>query len=472
MISGRQALASIEGAIGKVRGEETRLDEALRSASANAARLRQERLDAFKALARVKLDTFRQEGVVGALDAAERRALAILEGRAETLKALTGRRSAALVKIATAEADRDVKAEAVEAALAALDAHRAQVQDSVTALPEHAALRAAIDRARSVAAEADKKAATAGEDLGAKRKPYDADPLFTYLLRRNFGTSAYQAGPFVRFVDRMVARLVGYDEARGNYRMLEQIPLRLREHAQRQAEHIGEAEAALMAFEREKLVDAGIGPLEEVHAEAERRLDAAEQERAKVQTELDAIDAERARMTGNGADPAFAEAVNILSQSDEGTSLPTLYAEARRTRTPEDEAIVARIERIEAAIGDADREVAAIREEARGLVRRRTEIEGVRERFRTTGYDRPEVVFGNDSAISSVLGGLLQGAVQGAILWSTLQGGAGRRPSRSDPNFGGPSMPFPTGGSGGWSLPGTGGDDRGGGDGFRTGGSF
>jgi hypothetical protein len=50
MITGSQALNSIEEASAKVRADEMRLDAALRSASEEAARLRQERLKELRAL--------------------------------------------------------------------------------------------------------------------------------------------------------------------------------------------------------------------------------------------------------------------------------------------------------------------------------------------------------------------------------------------------------------------------------------
>ena len=59
-----------------------------------------------------------------------------------------------------------------------------------------------------------------------------------YLWRRKFGTAEYRAGNFARFLDRQVARLVGYDKARANYVLLNEIPQRLREHAARMKEEI------------------------------------------------------------------------------------------------------------------------------------------------------------------------------------------------------------------------------------------
>lgn len=77
------------------------------------------------------------------------------------------------------------------------------------------------------------KAAQAEADRAEKRKPYEADPLFMYLWRRRFGTDDYRAGGLVRYLDRKVAHLIGFENARVNYAMLMELPERLREHANR-----------------------------------------------------------------------------------------------------------------------------------------------------------------------------------------------------------------------------------------------
>jgi hypothetical protein len=85
----------------------------------------------------------------------------------------------------------------------------------------------------AVIAKAEEKAAQAEADREEKRRPYEADPLFMYLWRRRFGTREYQASRLVHFLDRKVAHLIGYEDARVNYTMLMELPQRLREHAER-----------------------------------------------------------------------------------------------------------------------------------------------------------------------------------------------------------------------------------------------
>ena len=85
----------------------------------------------------------------------------------------------------------------------------------------------------AVIRSAEEKATQAAADREEKRRPYEADPLFMYLWRRRFGTRDYRAGNLVRYLDRKVAHLIGYEAARVNYAMLMELPERLREHVER-----------------------------------------------------------------------------------------------------------------------------------------------------------------------------------------------------------------------------------------------
>ena len=94
MWTGRQTLASIESAIAKLHGEESQLDGALRSAVGDAERLRKERSEALRELARIKLDEMAAGRLVDNLDAGERRAVQILDDYRMRIAAVTERREA------------------------------------------------------------------------------------------------------------------------------------------------------------------------------------------------------------------------------------------------------------------------------------------------------------------------------------------------------------------------------------------
>src|SRR5688572_10810584 len=110
MFTGRDALSSVEQAISKSRKDERNLEAALRSAIEEAAQLRREEAEGFRALARARLDVLMREKLIGELDAAEKQALAMLENRRRELDELVRRRDKCQAALDRAEAvkhDRD-----------------------------------------------------------------------------------------------------------------------------------------------------------------------------------------------------------------------------------------------------------------------------------------------------------------------------------------------------------------------------
>jgi hypothetical protein len=466
MISGRQALATVEQTIAQARREEARLDSALREATGEAVRLRAARMAAFRELAKVKLDTLASAGVEQELDAAERRALAIMEQGRRAAADFAKRREQAERSLEQSEAEREARAAELDEALAALSELRAQVEAQTRVSPEWAAARARMDELGRITEAAEKKTAQAEADREEKRKPYESDPLFMYLWDRRFSTAEYSAGPFVRFFDRRVAKLVGYDKARASYAMLNAIPTRLREHAARLQEELQGARARLTAIERDALEKSGAQPLEARVRERNAAFDAADRKLANARAELDKIEQAGRNGVASG-EASYAQAIELLASADAAQDLQSLYREAAQTPDPTDEAILKRIESTENAIGRAEKETGAIRREMQELARRRKQIESERDEFRRRGYDDPFGSFGNERVLASVLGGILGGVLQGTVLRDVLNEGYRRQPGPWDSDFGG-----------GGSLPG-GGDDgfrtggsMGGNDGFRTGGSF
>jgi hypothetical protein len=417
MFRGRDALLSVEQAISGVRADEGRLDAALRSAMEEAARLRREEAEGFRALARVRLDAMMRDQMIGDLDATERRVLAMIEDHRRALEALARRRDqaqAALDKAETAKHDRD---QDLANALEAFDEQRYRTAERMKSDPAWSAAKAAVAAAESIAANADQKASLAEADLAAKRKPYEDDPLFRYLWKKNHGQAADTSGPFVRFFDRKVARLIGYHEARANYAMLQEIPTRLREHARNKQHDVAAAKERVALVERQALVTDGIETVEGRLAAGHAAVKAAADAVMKITTDLQQIEADRQQAVGAGDDSAHGRAVDLLAQALAREDLRELYQQAVRTATPADDQAISSISTAREALSKTDAEVTQIRAEIREMARRRTELEGARDRARTVGYDDPRgTVGGGPEVIGEVIGGILRGVLRGGDL--------------------------------------------------------
>jgi hypothetical protein len=279
-------------------------------------------------------------------------------------------------------------------------------------------------------------------------------------------TSEYSSGFFVRYFDRKIAALINYQKARANYAMLNQIPVRLRDHANRVGMELQVEQQKRVALEQDRLIAAGGGPLQKKAAEAKEALDAAEAEAQQARQRLDALDKQYHSIALLDNSGAFTKAIELIVENDSRDDVRTLYREAARTKTDQDRIIVEKIDKLTQSIVRADGEIIKLRDQIRETAARRIEIEQARREFRQRGFDYPGTTFGNDTTITDVIGGILEGAMKGIVLGQVLQQGYRRPPM---PGWGGglgPGPMFPP------SRPLPGPSVRPPDGGFRTGGSF
>jgi hypothetical protein len=484
MFTGREALFSIEQAISRVRSDESRLDGALSSAINEAARLRREEAEGFRVLARVKLDAIVRDHVIINLDATERRALAMIDNHRHEVEDLARRRDSSQAALDQAEATKHDRDQDLANTLVSLDELRHRSAERLNTAADWQAAKAAVDAAAKIAENAEQKASRAEADLAAKGKPYEDDPLFMYLWSKKHGQAEDKSTNLVRFFDRKVARLVGYPDARASYAMLKEIPLRLREHAKNKQADVETAKGHAAGIERQALVADGIESIEARVTAARTAMKIAEDAVIKITDELRQIEANRQKVLGPGDEAVYGRAVDLLSEALAHADIRELYQAALRTATKADDQAVSSITSARTALGKAEGDVAQIRTEMRETARRRTELEGARDRARHAGYEDPRGTFGSngEQIIGEVIGGILRGVLQGGALDDVLRNSHRPPQRRSGPDTGGtwsaPSWPGPwgEGGAGGSSGQGNSGQGRSGqgndDSGWRTGGSF
>jgi hypothetical protein len=437
MINSRDALFSVEQAISRVRREERGLDDALRSAMANAHRLCHELADGFRTLARARLDTMVRDQLIGDLDETERQALAIVEGRRLRIDELARQRDSAQAELDNAEATKHERDQELADALEAIDDLRDRTAARTKKDERWREAKAAVETAAEIADSADRKATQAESDLSAKSKPYENDPLFMYLWKKNAGEAGDTSGALVRLFDRIVERTIGYRDARANYAVLRDVPARLREHAINKEHDIDAAKAHVAALERQALVANGIEPLEARAETAHAAMLSAEQAVAKITADLGKIEAKRQWILESDDEKSERRAVDLLAQALEREDLRQLYREAASTQGSADDQAVSAISSAQTALQEANGEVARIRAQLRQIARRRAELEGVRDRARSIGYDDPRGTFdGERDVIGDVIGGILNGALQGTALDRILRDNYHAPRRHADADFG------------------------------------
>lgn len=518
-IRGPEALASLDEAMRDIRREEDEISKRLARSAERVTKIKENEAELFRQLAQIRLDPAIQGELDGAISAAEAKARDMLKTHAKDLGRAEQDVAESDATLARLTAERAEALRLFESHQAGLKALAAKLGASIARDPSFAAKRSEATELADVAAQSMRKTEQSEADQEAKGKPYRDDPLFMYLWEAGYGTASYRANNLIRYFDGLVANIIGFQKARPNFAMLNEIPLRLREHAERQIEIAKVAEAELDALETRAIDDAGGKPIREAMDAAQKKIDAIDAEIVATEDRRD----EAAKTLGTlsqGGNPAFESALGELVVALGREDIQTLLAEARRTRTGQDDTIVAQIDDARARAKEEDAETAEQKERLKTLASRRRELEDIQWEFKKQRFDDPRSTFREDKLVGDLLDGFLRGGISAASYWEQWQrsqnwsagtsdwgGGVGlpnngRQRSNSpwpdnggstfnwpDSSFGGgnstKSKPSGGGFGGGWNRPSSGGSSGGGfsrprtgssgtrkHSGFKTGGGF
>ena len=200
-------------------------------------------------------------------------------------------------------------------------------------LGSDAAYTAKLTTAQQLAAQAEQsiaKLARAEADREQKGRAFRDDELFMYLWTRNYGTPDYAGKGLAAWFDGKLAMLIGYERARTNYGLIKDIPVKLRLHADWLQERARAAAAEIASIESLAIDTAGGRSAREAIEAATSRLDALDKENVVLQDRRDAAILVRSELA-QGSDPAYASALDDLSEMLERPELRLLLAQARAT---------------------------------------------------------------------------------------------------------------------------------------------
>jgi hypothetical protein len=472
MRSGAETLAGIEDALRDLAAQEATLKRELEEANRRRADLVGERLEAFKAMAAARARDALADGVIDDADNLATRVRGLLEARQRTVAALEARhREAERQREALIVRETDLKAE-IAALEERLDRLAATAREELAAETAFREAKATSGSLADILQKALAKAEQAARDEQEKGLPYRNDPLFLYLWRQQYGTPRYAATGLVRALDQWVAGLVRYPDARANYALLTEIPVRLRAHADAMRRQADEARERVEAMVSERIralaggdLVADLASRREQQAGLDRSLDAVASEITEAGSQLATY--------AKAEDQSFQAAVKVYAEFLEREPLRRLLREASETRSRADDDAVADIARIGTEIDEIARGESGRRRRLDQITERRSELTRLASDFRRRRYDDVGSEFDDNPRMEDLLQMLLRGAITIADYWmrSRMQHHWRHRPAdpwrrqSGLPPFGG----FP----GGWGGSGGGGGSRGGsGKDFETGGTF
>jgi hypothetical protein len=455
-LSGPEALKSMDDALRDIRREEDEIAKRLARSAELVTKFRESESELFRQLAGVRLDPVTQQELGERLSQAELKARNMLDRHGSELSAVEDGLKQLDRQIAGLATERGEQTLAIATAETELKAIADRVSAETARDPVYSQKRQAAEELAAVASQSMAKTTQAETDREQKGKPYRDDPLFMYLWERGFGTRNYRQNNLIQTLDSWVARLVGFPEARVNFAMLNEIPMRLREHAERQEQIAEAAEAEVVDLEK-AAVDAGGGK------PARLKREAAQARIAEIDEQMVALEDQRdeqlkaQRDLAQGSDPAFSAAVNGLAEALGREDIKSLLAQARATQTGQDDTIVKQIDEVRQRAAEEDAESREQRNRLKTLAARRRELEDIQYEFKKQGFDNAGSRFGDDKLVGDLLNDFLRGGITAADYWGQWQRSQSwtqrqPRPGSSEP-WGNSPGASPGGSSGGFQWP-------------------
>jgi DNA repair exonuclease SbcCD ATPase subunit len=461
MITGRDTLQQINDHVLQAQSQIESADREMDKLTSRLGGLRLEEAEQFQKLARFRLGEINAGHMVARLDKAHQVVQAFLEHHKHALAELENRLEQVKQSQRKLEQQREsrinARDQAVEEFERQLEKSKEKLeQDEVYRIQKEKALRAA-----EVSHRADEKASQSEADLASKGKPYQEDSIFMYLWQRRYMTPDYRANGIIRSLDDWVARLIDYGETRADYHMLNELPLRLREHADQAAEEAERQKQALLTLEKQAAEKDGLGTLQTALEKAEAQLQQINDEIEDYEKQYQALLGQKAGFAA-GEDEHTQKAVEILAAELEREDTIELYRQAQATPRPEDDVIVMQLHKLQKEQQETNKRLSELKANRQQQRKALEELSKLRSEFRRSNYDAGHSSFPSNLGLGILLGEMLRGGRSSGSAWDRI----GKAQKWDFPDFGGSRG----GGFGGFGGFGSGGGFGGGG--FRTGGGF
>ena len=471
MISGRHALGVIDDSLNQERANIETADTRIAEVSRQLLALQQARVEDIRELARLRVDMMASGNTLSGIDAVERQVAVVLKARQTAEAELDARVPALQDERSGLEAGRETQRQALEEAADALDLAEAATQARLDADADYQAQEQRTREADRIARHAEDKALHSEQEKDEKGQSYRDDALFLYLWERHYGTPQYRAWPVTRWLDNKVARLVGFEDARANYARLQEIPVRLREHAEQKKRDAEAAFEVLRGLDEQAREQDGVVALEASRDQQQaglEEIDARIEEAAERYGQLLA----RKEEFAVGEDEHYRKAVGYVASELRRDDTRELRRDAMATPFPDDDLVVNRLFEREHQVQQLETSLNELKRALRQQHEKLQELESLRADFRHRRYDQSGYSFSDGTLIAAMLGNFLNGMLDRDSLWRVLEQQQRYRPRRTNPTFG--SGGFGRGTVWGGRRGGLGGGfgRGGGGGGFRTGGGF
>jgi hypothetical protein len=257
--------------------------------------------------------------------------------------------------------------------------------------------------------------------------------LFSYLSDRFYGTPQYASRGLFAALDGQLAKLIGYERAAITHRLIDTLPMRLREHAEHLQERARAASADIASVESSAIDNAGGRTAREAIEALAPRIDTLDKENAVLQDRRDAAIAARSDLA-RGSTPLYATVFDELGGLLGRPQLRPLMTLAREEPREDDADIVAQLDDLAQRVRDETAEGEEYAEHLQALAARRRDLEDIQYEIRQRGFDNPHARFSDDRLVQDGLNEFVRGSLSAAGYWDRWR----QSQSWTAPGYGGP----------------------------------
>ena len=465
MQTGKDVHRGITGRISEVRRQLRAQMNGIESLQEELATLGERRCATIRALAEFHLPGMNEEAIAGTLAEMESSVRVVFDRKKDRLGVVERRIPEQRGTVAGAEAALATVTEVLDET----GRERARlgriVFEELQRMPEWHGLFAEVRRLEARVAASEKRLEAARRERDDRTPDYVDDPLFSYLSGRRFGTAAPAGNALTRALDRWVAGVMQYDDARAKYDFLNALPDHAAAVLAEDRAALAEAGPPLAALEARVIDRTGLTPVLErgdrlyaEREEARRALREAETALHELTDELAALQDERGSY--------YESAIDGLEAYLEGRTLDELVAMARATGDARDDVLVGDLREIDARLERLRTELAARNARRARLDDRLAGLEDIRDRFESDDWNGRRSRFDDGLDINALLLGYIAGTHSSGHVHRVLGRSHSFLPVGD--SFGGGFSSGGGFGGGGFST----GGGFGGGGGFSTGGGF
>lgn len=416
--NGQKILCEIDQKAQAVRDNIARLNEQTGNLLLELEDFQKQETTQYLRLASFKARENKEDGLSEQLSHAEREAFRILQERDKALKKLDQKAQAIEADLRAKEDERLKTSEKASELNEQLEELRIKTLGQIMHEEEYRTLSSLVDETEHQIERVTYKIPLIEEDQQQKMQAYHQDVLFMHLWQAGFGSSDYKQKGLLRALDKRVARIANYDDARRNYSVLVALPQKFKDHLQMLERKLDESQDSLETYIHSAVLKAGGDKIESQLITVEETIEAHDRDIQALEERLQALRQQRHEII-TGKDPLSHEAQTFLDLFLTNQSLAHLKREAAASASPEDDDIVSSLFEIDRSKNDVEKRLSEYQSLILNEEKRLHDIQSVRHKYKERGYDQRSGKR-NGAAFSSLLGQFLGNVLTSEVFWRAV----------------------------------------------------